>query len=170
MFAGDGGISGDYFDNWGLVRKSAGTGNSVISATFNNHGGTIEVDSGQISLNGQGYAQGGGSFIVTLGGANSGQSGQLACGSASLGGPLQVKLAGGFAPAIGNQFKILSCSSLSGTFSALNVPGGISVNYSNSGVFLVVTGAMPAQLVSPALSGNNLTFSFATVSNQSYTV
>ena len=50
------------------------------------------------------------------------------------------------------------------------MPRGISVNYSNSGVYLVVTSAVPAQLFNPALSGNNLAFSFGTVNNQSYTV
>ena len=60
QFASDSGITGvggTAFDNWGLVRKSAGTGNSLISVPFNNYGGSIEVDSGQLSLNGQSYAQ-----------------------------------------------------------------------------------------------------------------
>jgi hypothetical protein len=81
-----------------------------------------------------------------------------------------VKLAGGYVPALGDQFQILSSSSRSGTFTALNVPGGISVTYSNNGVFLVVTGTVPAQIVNPMLSGTNFAFSFGTVSNQSYTV
>jgi len=170
-FAGDGSISGgDPFYNWGLLRKSAGTNTSVISTAFNNNGGAIEVDSGQISLNGQSYAQGGGSFIVTLGGVNPGQFGQLLCGGATLGGPLSVKLASGYTPAVGNQFQILSSGGLSGTFTSLNVPKGISVNYSNNSVFLVVTSALPAKLVNPVLSGTNLTFSFETAINQSYTV
>jgi hypothetical protein len=169
-FVGDGSInSSGTFNNAGLVRKSSGT-NSVISASFNNLNGTIEVDSGQLSLNGHSYAQGGGSFIVTLGGANAGQSGQLLCGPATLGGPLQVKLAGGFAPALGNQFQIISCSSLAGAFSSTNMPAGISVSYSNNGVFLVVTGTVPAQILNPAVSNGNFTFSLGTVNSQSYTV
>ena len=68
-FAGDGSIVAvnySYFDNWGLVRKSAGTGNSVISATFNNWGGTIEVDSGQVTLAGGGTSSNG-TFNVAAG-------------------------------------------------------------------------------------------------------
>ena len=175
---GDGGFSSSIgnaaFNNSGLLRKSAGNGISSFGVNsgvaFNNLNGSIEVDSGQLSLNGHSYAQGSGSFIVTLGGTNAGQSGQLLCGAATLGGPLQVKLASGYLPALGDQFQILSSSSRSGTFTALNVPGGISVTYSNNGVFLVVTGTVPAQIVNPMLSGTNFAFSFGTVSNQSYTV
>ena len=175
---GDGGFSSSIgnaaFNNSGLLRKSAGNGISSFGVNsgvaFNNLNGSIEVDSGQLSLNGHSYAQGSGSFIVTLGGTNAGQSGQLLCGAATLGGPLQVKLASGYLPALGDQFQILSSSSRSGTFTALNVPGGISVTYSNNGVFLVVTGTVPAQIVNPMLSGTNFAFSYGTVSNQSYTV
>ena len=48
------------------MRKSAGTGNSVISATFNNWGGTIEVDSGQVTLAGGGTSSNG-TFNVAAG-------------------------------------------------------------------------------------------------------
>jgi hypothetical protein len=47
-------------------------------------------------------------------------------------------------PQVGAQFQILASSSLSGTFSSLDVPSGIQVNYSSSGVFLVVTGQVSA--------------------------
>jgi hypothetical protein len=166
-FVGDGSInSSGTFNNAGLIRKSSGT-NSVISCSFNNQNGNIEVDNGQLSLNGQGYVQGSGSLIVMLGGINAGQSGQLVCGSATLGGPLNVILADGFVPAPGNQFQILSCSSLAGAFSATNVPAGISVSYSNNGVYLIVP---PLQILNPVVSGGNLTFSFSAVNSQSYTV
>jgi hypothetical protein len=176
-FEGDGGIvfgggnGGDFtFQNFGLLRKSEGNGTSTISTSFYNQNGDIEVDCGQLFLNGQNYDQGGGNFIVTLGGTNAGQFGQLLCGSASLGGPLNVKLAGGYVPAIGSQFQILSSGGLGGAFTTLNVPGGIAVTYSNNSVFLTVTGTVTGKLVGPALSGNNFTFSVVTVSNQSYTI
>jgi hypothetical protein len=53
---------------------------------------------------------------------------------------LSVKLTNGFVPPIGTVFQILSSSSLSTTFSSLDVPTGIQVNYSATGVFLSVTG------------------------------
>jgi uncharacterized protein (DUF2164 family) len=169
-FAGDGNINANgTFFNAGTVRKSSGI-SSVISAPFNNQGGTIEVDSGQLSVGSQSYFQGGGNLTFTLGGPGTNQCGQFVCGSATLGGPLNVTLANGFAPAPGNQFQVLSCSSLSGAFTSINVPTGLSVTYSNNGVFLVATGTAPVQIVNPTLSGRNFTFSFGTVSNQSYTV
>jgi hypothetical protein len=158
------------FNNYGLLRKSSGNGVSSVNAPFYNQNGDIEVDSGQLTLNGQSYAQGSGSFIVTRGGADAGQSGQLLCGGAALGGPLQVKLAAGYVPVIGDQFQILSSGGLGGAFTTLNVPGGIAVTYSNNSVFLTVTGTVTGILVGPTLSGNNFTFSVVTVSNQSYTI
>ena len=164
-FGGGGGMD-PYFNNYGLLRKSSGLGTSTVGVSFYNLNGSIEVDSGQLSLNGQSYDQDTGSFIVTLGGTNTDQSGQLVCGGATLGGPLQVKLAGGFVPAPGNEFQIISCSSLVGAFSAIDVPAGISVSYNNDGVYLITK----PKILNPVLSGGNLTFSFGTMSNQSYTV
>jgi hypothetical protein len=112
-----------------------------------------------------------GDFNIVLGGTN--QFSQLAVGGNAgfgLNGTLNVTLTNGYAPTIGTQFKVLSCANLGGGFAALNVPQGISVNYSNSGVYLVVTGTVPAQLQSPQVSGGYFAFSFGTVNGQSYTI
>ncbi len=179
---GDGGVAPGccggntpYFQNFGLLRKSSGTGTSTFSVPFNNLNGSIEVDSGTLSLSGaiysQAYSQGTGALTIKLGGRGAGQSGQLSVsGGASLSGPLNVSLANGFAPVPGDQFQILSSSGRSGTFTALNVPAGISVTYSNNGVYLIVTRPVLAQIVNPVVSGGNLTFSLDTVNNQSYIV
>ena len=90
--------------------------------------------------------------------------------SVALGGPLNVNLAGGFAPSIGDQFHVVSSSGLSGTFSSVSVPAGISVTYSNNGVFLDLTGLIPVQIINTKLVGTNLLFQFPTVSGQSYTI
>jgi hypothetical protein len=160
------------FNNYGLLRKTSGTGTAaLVSGGFNfaNQGGSVEVDSGTLNIGS--YVQGGGAFTVMLGGRGAGQTGRLSVnGGASLNGPLNVQLANGFAPAPGEQFQILSSGGLGGAFSTLNVPAGIAVTYSNNSVFLVVTGTVPAQIVGPALDDSNFTFSFGTVSNQSYTV
>jgi fibronectin-binding autotransporter adhesin len=107
---------------------------------------------------------------VALGGAT--QFSQLAVigGSAALAGTLNVTLTNGYAPAIGTQFQIISGNRGSSTFATLKVPQGISVTYSNAGVYLTVTGAVPAQVVSPQISSGNFTFGFGTTSGQSYTV
>jgi hypothetical protein len=59
---------------------------------------------------------------------------------------------------------------LSGTFSTVNVPTGISVTYTANAVILTVTGPVPVQILSPQLAGTNFVFQFATASGQSYTV
>jgi len=55
------------FDNAGTLQKTAGTGASVINVKFSNQDGTIEVDSGTISLQTAGGTSSGGSFIVASG-------------------------------------------------------------------------------------------------------
>ena len=109
-----------------------------------------------------------GAFNVVLGGTN--QFSQLAAGYASLNGTLNVTLTNGYVPAIGTQFQIVSCLNMGWGFTVLNVPQGISVNYSNNGVYLIVTGSTPVQLQSPKISGGNFAFSFATTNGLGYTV
>ena len=148
------GYNGMGFNNEGLLLKSGGTNTSTISINpFNTSGGSISVDSGALALSGNNFAQGGGTFSVNLGGTNTGSAGEMTgVGSASLGGLLTVNLTNGFVPAVGSRFQILSAASSSGVFSPLNVPAGISVSYSNSGVYLTVTSAValaPAITVQP---------------------
>jgi hypothetical protein len=167
------------FSNFGLVRKSGGTNTSAIWPLFvNNFGGSIEVDNGVLALEGTEYAQNGGSLTIALGGPNANQCGQLAVGGiAALNGPLNVVLANGYVPVVGDQFEILSCSSFfTGVFSSTNVPAGMTVSYRHNNqslpeyVYLVVTGTVPAQIQSPHLSGGSFTFNFGTANGQSYTV
>jgi hypothetical protein len=149
------------FDNFGTLRKSGGTNVSTISIAFNNHDGSIDVESGTLALTSGSFLQGSGAFTVVLGGTNAGQFGQLSVSAnASLSGPLNVGLTNGFVPPIGSQFQILSCASRSGAFSSLAMPNGLSVNYSNNGVFLVVTGAVtltPPSIVSQPSDVTNVT-------------
>jgi hypothetical protein len=113
----------------------------------------------------------GGAFNILLGGST--QFSQLAAGgNAGVSGAttLNVTLSNGYVPAIGTQFHILSCANFGGGFATLNVPAGISVNYSNNGVYLIVTGSTPVQLQTPKISGGNFAFSFATTNGLGYTV
>jgi hypothetical protein len=109
-------------------------------------------------------------FSVVLGGPGAFSQLQAPNTSVTVAGTLNVTLTNGYAPPIGAQFQIISASGRGGSFSKLNVPAGISVTYSNNGVFLVVTGAVPAQLTLPEVTGADFTFGFGTVSNQSYTI
>jgi hypothetical protein len=160
---------GTTFNNVGLLRKSGGTNTSNFGISFVNNGGRMEMDSGQISLGSSSYLQGGGAFTVTLGGTNAGQSGQLATSaSATLNGRLYLNLDS--LPPVNSQYQILSCNGVRGTFSSLNVPTGISVIYTNSGVFLSVTSAVTTlaitqQPVDQAVqSGSAVSFSVVAIS------
>jgi hypothetical protein len=120
------------------------------------------------------YGQGpGGTLSIELGGLTAGtQFDQLNNGGYSyLGGTLNVSLINGFQPAVGESFPIvLFAGTGTGKFSTLNVPAGISVNYSNAGVYLVVTGTVPVQVIPPQLAAGAFNFGFGTVNNQNYTI
>ena len=137
------------FNNRGILHKTGGTNSTAFLAAFVNQSGAMDADSGAVSLGGNNYSQGGGGLAINLGGTNSGQWGQLsAINGASLNGPLNIGLANGFVPVVGNQFRILSCANLSGSFTSTNMPGGIAVVYTNNGVILAVTNSV----VGPFLS------------------
>ena len=129
---------------------------------------------GQMTIGGAYTQTAAGTLDILLAGPNPNSGFNLLAisNSASLAGTLTVGLTNGFLPALGNQFQILTCTHTSGVFTSLNVPVGMSVNYSNNGVFLVVTGTVyvPAVLQAPQLSGGNFSFSLQTTSNQSYTI
>jgi len=131
------------FDNQGILWKSGGTNTSSIAGvTFNNQGGSIRVDSGALSIGTAPFVQGGGAFTFTLGNTNAGQFGQFIAGNVTLGGALHVKVAPGFVAPVGTQFQIISCTSLTGTFSSLDVPAGLQVTYVANGVILTTTGQL----------------------------
>jgi hypothetical protein len=60
-----GGGSTPAINNYGLFRKSAGTANSIINPNFNNQNGTIEVDSGTLTLVGSGSVTSNATLIVS---------------------------------------------------------------------------------------------------------
>ena len=159
------------------------------SQTFNLNGGTVTgsgtLGSSTVYVNGGVLAPGnpygvlsasnnltmyGGAISVVLGGPS--QFSHLAVSNTVYlsDGVLNVNLANGYVPTIGTQFPIVSSAYLLGHFTKLNVPQGISVNYSNNGVYLLVVGPVAAQLQSPQVSGDNFTFSFGTTNGLGYTV
>jgi hypothetical protein len=187
--------SGKLLFTGGFFYQNAGTLQITPAITFTNEyfylsGGTVTgvgtvgdnymfADGGVLApgnpfgtLNVSGGLNIGGAFNVVLGGPN--QFSQLAV-SGSVGvnynaATLNVTLTNGYVPPIGTQFQIISSASFGGGFATLNVPAGISVNYSNSGVYLIVTGSTPVKLQSPQISGGNFVFSFGTTNGLGYTV
>jgi hypothetical protein len=74
IFQGDSGIvqgfgAGGSVNNMGTITKSAGVGTSTISSGFNNLGGTLNVQSGTLTLAPAGGANNGGTFTVASGAA-----------------------------------------------------------------------------------------------------
>jgi len=156
------------------------SGNGTIDGFVTNSGAIVRPGSspGILTVT-QGYptpySQGpGGTLSIELGGLTAGtQYDQLNNGGNSvLGGALDVNLINGFQPALGETFAIVTFASGTGTgkFTTLNVPAGLSVNYSNAGVYLVVTGTVPVQILQPQLTAGGLNFGFGTVNNQNYAV
>ena len=170
-------------------------GSGLVSGSLTN-AGLLHPGSpvGQITVGGAYVQTPAGSLDIVLGGPNplTGFNRLVVSNSAQLAGALTVTLANGFAPALGSQFQILSAHSSRGAFALVKAPPGISVNYSNNGVFLLVTAPRPdprppngngglslvvtgpayssAVLQAPQLFGGNLRFSLQTESNQSYTI
>jgi hypothetical protein len=167
-FNGGGGTT---FNNHGLFLKSGGAsgypGTFFNGAAFNQAGGVLNVQTGDVTL--------GGTYSLTNGTLNFGvnsqtSNGVLLLGSLTLGGALSVNLSGSFAPAVGDRFGVIGSSALSGTFSTVNLPAGFSVAYTNNSVVLIVTGPVPVEILSSQRVGTNFVFQFATASGQSYTV
>lgn len=160
-----------FYFNGGLL-----TGSGSVTGNVVNAGATLSPGTGLGTMNIVGnYTQAGsGTLYLTLGGTNAGEFAQLDVSTnAQLAGELAVTLTNGYQPAAGDTFQILSCSNCSGTFQpAAGFPSGISITYSNSGVFLVVTGevSIPPQISLPQVIGGNFEFNFISVSNQSYTI
>ncbi len=79
------GTPGSFFSS-GLIEKSAGTGVSRIAVDFSNTGGTIEVNSGTLSIAATGGSNSGGVFSVATGGTLDLTGGQTVTYTGSFGG------------------------------------------------------------------------------------
>jgi uncharacterized repeat protein (TIGR01451 family) len=159
-----------------------GVDGSAITGTgsVNNAAGAVSPGLTPGALNiGNSYTQGAsGSLNIEIGGLTPGtQHDQLnVTNAATLSGTLNVTLTGGFTPASGDSFTILTAGAVSGTFIATNfpaLPGGMawSITLNPTSVVLSVGGPPQADLgvtkadaPDPALVGQPLVYTL-TVSN-----
>ena len=119
------------------VELAGGTfsGDAAITGGLTNSGGVIQPGgtgaAGTISFSGSYVQTAGGRVAVEIGGTTPGaQFDQLNVGStATLAGPLDVTFIGGFAPAPGNSFAVLTYANRAGSFAPLNVPAVLTPNY-----------------------------------------
>jgi hypothetical protein len=183
----DSAINSDYqqyglvFNNYnvGTFRKSVTTGATAFNpnnaqATFNNLGGTIQLETGTFYLPQQNFSQNGGTLTIGLTGYTSGLWGELVVASpyrATLNGPLNVILPSGPIYAVQDQFQIVSCagSLLAGQFSPVSLPPNLTVYYTTSGAFLWATNG-PTRLISMPATDGQFQFGFFTAAGHSYTV
>jgi len=152
--------------NVGTFRKSAGPNACAVNGIAFRNAGTVGILGGQLYLN-SAFTNSGGGLVVRLNSPT--DWGQLICSSTVvLGGPLQASFA--YSPAIGGQFRIISGTSLTGTFSPVNVQdGAATVGYTTNSAFLTIIKSIP-EILTPSFSSGNLSFYVDTVSGQSYTV
>jgi hypothetical protein len=133
--------------NAGTMRKSAGSGTSYFqSTTAVTNTGLLDVQSGTIQIQGP-YGQTGGQ--LNFGMAGPFQYGQLNINDPlPLTGELSANLLGGFAPAAGDTFNVLTTSGSSGVFGSLNLPalqanGVWNENYGATVTSLIVNHGRP---------------------------
>jgi hypothetical protein len=163
------------FDNAGTFRKSANTGTTTVSGfPFNNYG-VVELQSGILSSFG-GYSSSSNSLLSsTIGGTNAGTGfGQLQIsGAVALNGGLGVSLANGYTPSLNDSFAVVTAGARSGTFASFTYPSNVvtmQLNNTTNSVIVQVTGvANPAPLLlTPVVSGTNVTLTWTAVSNLTY--
>jgi hypothetical protein len=109
--------------NAGTIRKSGGTGTSTVGVDTSNSG-TLAVDAGVLSFTGALSLSSSSKLAFQLRGLTPAVNyGKLnKSGALAADGALQVTLGSGFAPALNNTFDLLDWGSLSGTFSAVQLP------------------------------------------------
>jgi uncharacterized repeat protein (TIGR01451 family) len=151
----------------GILRKSAGTGTSSLSASFFQDGGTLDLRAGTVALAGN-YAPAPSSVLrLHIGGTVPGAqfSRLTAVGAAVLNGTLVVVPINGFVPAAADTFQIVTAASRSDTFSGVEAvsPGaGLSFKpeYQGAGVLLRMVPGEPV-LALPTLRYLNGQFEFS---------
>jgi len=117
-------IQGGVLSGFGTV-----SGNLINAALVD-----IGAPTGTLQVTGTYQQTAAGTLKVGLGGTAAGQFDRLQItGAATLGGSLDVELVGGFLPAVGNTFEILTFASRVGDFgtiSGLTLPAGHTLQYS----------------------------------------
>jgi hypothetical protein len=116
-----------------------------------------------------------GTLVIPIRGTNAvtpdfGQLKLTGYGQITLAGTLEVDITEGYAPPVGATFPFLTSYQRNGTFNNVVLPPGMQLNYNSGGATLVVTGAVPVQIISPAATNGQFQFGFNTISNRSYTV
>jgi uncharacterized repeat protein (TIGR01451 family) len=152
-------------------------GVGTITGNVNNSGATVNpgLSPGTLNITSN-YTQGaGGSLNIELGGTGAGQFDVLAMGgTASLNGTLNVISFGGFTPAVGDAFQVMTYTSASNDFTTKN---GLNISTppltaSRQATFYLLQVTAPADLVvtkadspDPVNAGQSLTYTVTVTNN-----
>ncbi|HEX7447299.1 MAG TPA: hypothetical protein VF306_07130, partial [Pirellulales bacterium] len=147
-------VTGSSVTNSGTLAASGGK--LSVSGLASPMAGTLSAGvGGVISINGNLTIDPAGIVNVDLGGAAAGQFGQIqVTGATTLGGTLNLALAGGYQPASGDSLKIITFTSHTGTFATVN-GASISANlvwapvYESQDVMLVAGSPQLADVAAP---------------------
>ena len=157
---GSGGL-GDWL-NLGTVRKSGTTGTTTVTGTGFVNDALLDVQSGTVQFQNT-YSQIGGQLNFGL--ASPSQYGQVSFANpAPLTGTLSVNLLGGYAPAYGETFNLLTYPSSSGAFSSFSLPtftGLKTWSETNSGTATMLSIVKAHPPLSVARSGGSISISWS---------
>ncbi len=130
----------EYLINQGTISQRPGTGGSTISAAVFTDPGTLDTQEGTLTLSTVSLQS---SSVLNFGLNSLTDFGNINLGkSVVLSGTVSANLNNGFAPAIGNTFKVLSFPSFTGIFAQTNLPAGYLGEgmYSATSFSLLITG------------------------------
>jgi hypothetical protein len=161
------------FNNYGTLHKSGTTGITTLDAsTIFTNSGTVDVQSGTVSIEGT-RSLAGGTLNFGIGSTNN--FGRISfVGAVTLTGNLNVNLNNLYSPAVGTSFALLTYGSESGNFSSLNLPllsaKYWTNNYGTTAFTLAVKSSAPP-IPAPAItSGTNFSINWGALSGESYQV
>ena len=144
------------FHNAGTVRKSAGTGTTLIYVIFAN-AGTVQAQTGTIQFYGDYTETSSANILFTPGGPNAGSDfGQINFGTApAFAGQFTISMRNGFRPSPGTSFSVLSYPSATGDLTSMNgldLGSGLQLVPQLSGTGLTLLAAAYAANAQPSLS------------------
>jgi hypothetical protein len=147
--------------NTGTIRKSASTGtNAIYSITITNMG-LLDLQSGGLNLQTT-YNQTGGRINFGLA-SPSQYAGVSFSGTAPLDGMLSANLIGGYTPAAGTSFSVVTYPSSTGAFASFSLPplsGADSWSETNNGTATILTVVAPPPVLTAMLIGGMLSVSW----------
>jgi hypothetical protein len=155
--------------NQGLISADVSGGTIVVDAEPFQNNGTLAATLGTAELAGS-FNLAGGTLEFGLSNTNSFGKIQIS-GSAALAGTVAATLLNGFMPAVSNSFPVLSYSSESGIFTALNLPSSFvwQTNYGPTTFTLTVSGI--GLVLKPIVnSSGQFLLQFTGSTNAEYTV